>query len=311
MQSSQNGDTVKTATPIIVSARMRMILFLAVLVALATLLYREVCLQLMISVLHREGSSHGVFVPFISGYFLWLKRERIKTAKLDSAILPGITMAVAGLFIFFLERGSSEITLPALSFLLVTAGLVVGLFGKVVFREVRFPLLFLVTMIPLPESLYTQIADWMKAISTAGSVWLVSLIGVPIYREVYNIFLPETTLHVSPSCSGIRYFLSFAVFGLAYAFLFKKSLKSRVIVLLATIPISIIAGVLRLSTIFLAAHYISPVMAQRQPHILLSWGVFVVVLAGAVLTDRLITSQKAKGEEQRAKSVRSEAEGTR
>ena len=134
----------------------------------------------------------------------------------------------------------------------------------------------------------------MKSTNTAGSVWLVKTIGVPIYREAFNVFLPETTLHVAPSCSGIRYLLSYSVFGLAYAYLIKENTLSRILIVFAAIPISVIGGVIRLSTIFLAAHYISPAMAEHDPHVLLSWGVFAVVLAGAVGLDRFL-SQKING----------------
>lgn len=288
---NQTSETLRAGISLRINGKIRVLILVIVLMALAFVVYKGVLRDLALSVLHREGSSHGVFVPFISGFFLWLEWKKVKSAKLGFAAVPSIILVTAGLLFFFLAKGSAEIAIPALSFLLVAAGLLLGLFGKEVFRQVIFPLLFLVTMIPLPATLYGQIADWMKAISTAGAVGVVKLVGVPIHREVYNICLPDTTLRVSPSCSGIRYLLSFFVFGLAYAFLFKKSIKSRLVIVLATIPISIIGGVLRLSTIFLAAHYISPSMAQHQPHILLSWSVFVIVLFASVGIDRLITKR--------------------
>ncbi len=48
---------------------------------------------------------------------------------------------------------------------------------------------------------------------------------VPFIREGYNIHLPNVDLYVAKSCSGIRYLISYFVFGLAYAFIYKKSIN--------------------------------------------------------------------------------------
>lgn len=269
----------------------RIFILVAALFLFGVLLYRETLHSLLLHVLHREGSSHGVFVPFISAFFIWTRRKHIKSAQIAFAPTWGTCLAAAGLLLFILIDLTAGVALPAISFFLVLAGLVLGLFGREVFRQVGFALFFLITMVPIPEGIYNQIAEWMKAANTAGSVWLVKTLGVPVYREVFTICLPETTLKVAPSCSGIRYLLSYFVFGLAYAFLMKETLMSRLLVVAATIPIAFLGGILRLSTIFLAAHYISPTMAEHDPHVMLSWGVFAAVLFGAIALDRLISGK--------------------
>lgn len=281
--------------------KIRVFILLVVLIGLGFSVYRVSLYSLALSVLHREGSSHGVFVPFISGFFLWLKWKSVKHSVPRLALVPGTLMVAAGLLMFYQNSTSTEVALPALSFFLVTAGLVIGLFGKQLFKEAAFPLFFLVTMIPLPEPLYARIAEWMKAINTAGSVWVLQLLHFPLYREGYTISLPNMNLLVANSCSGIRYLLSYFVFGLAYAFLFKKTMRSRIVVILATIPISIMSGVLRLSAIFLSVYFIGPFMAGHRPHILVSWSVFLGVLAGAIWVDRYISRTWGKG--RRAKSI--------
>ncbi len=267
----------------------RILILFTVMVLFAVTLFRETLYELFFHVLHREGSSHGVFVPFISLFFVWTRWKPLKATRVTFAPLPGAIISVSGILIGYLTTNGEGIALPALSFFVVLGGMVLWLFGKAVFRHVGFAIFFLITMVPVPEGLYNQIAEWMKAANTTGSVWLVKTLGVPIYREVFNIYLPETTLLVAPSCSGIRYLVSYFVFGLAYGYLMKETFPGRLLVVAATIPIAVIAGILRLSTIFLAAYYISPRMAEHDPHVLLSWGVFGAVLFGAVVFDRLIS----------------------
>jgi exosortase/archaeosortase family protein len=97
-------------------------------------------------------------------------------------------------------------------------------------------------------------------------------------------------LYVAHSCSGIRYLLSYFVFGIAlYAFRYKHSSKARLLVVVATVPLAVTGGVLRLWIIFTSAYYIGPVMAEHRPHVLSSWSVFTVLLVAAIGVDRLLS----------------------
>jgi exosortase len=278
--------TLEAAEPLTMTGKMRVFILLTMLAGLGVFVYGTALSGLFFSVLHRQDASHGLCVPFISAYLVWLRFEQIKRVKPDFAPVPGIVIMGVGLLLLLFPGEETEVFLPALSFLLVAAGLVVGLFGKDAFKELRFPLFFLVAMIPLPKPLYAQLTEGMRMATTWLSVWVLQLFHFPIYREGYNVYLPNMNLFIANSCSGIRYLIPYFVFGLAYAFVCKKTLKSRGLVVLATIPISIIGGGLRQSLIFLSAHYIGPFMAEHRPHVIISWFVFVTVLVGAMALDR-------------------------
>ena len=286
---NQTVEVIKAGRTFYLSWKGRLVILAVVLVGLGFFLYQDALRGLISSVLHREGSSHGLFVPFISGYFLWLKREKIRRVKIDFSLLSGAIMIVVALLLLYFSRNSTEITLPALSFVLVASGLVLALFGMQLFKEVAFPLLFLATMIPLPETIYYQIGEFMRRSVTTGSVWLTQLLQVPIYREGYTIQLPTTKIFIAMGCSGIRYLLSYFVFSLPYAYLCKNSFRGRILVVLASFPIAVVAGVLRLTSIYLAVYFISPFMAQSRPHIVLSWFVFLAVLLVAITLDQSLS----------------------
>jgi exosortase len=271
--------------------KMRFFILLGLLAGLGGLVYASTLSDLFFSVIQREDSSHGICVPFIAGYLIWLKLAKIKETKAEFAPALGMMLAAPGMLLFFLAGESQDVFLPSFSFLLVAGGLIIGLFGKDVFKELCFPFFFLAAMIPLPTPLYAQLTEWMRISTTWGSVSVLQLFHFPIYRDGYNISLPNMNLFVANSCSGIRYLIPYFVFGLAYAFVCKNTMRSRVLVVLATIPMSILGGVLRQSIIFLSAYYISPVMAEHRPHVMISWSVFVVVLTGAMGLDRKISKK--------------------
>lgn len=268
-----------------ISTKVR-IAILAVLIILAgLLLYRSALVDLIMSVLNREGSSHGLFIPFISGYFIWLKAASLKTTELQFDPL-GIPLLIIGASLSFVNIGGFQV--QSLCFIIFVAGSVWALLGRQFLKETLFPLFFLITMIPLPEDFYIDLANLTRDITYAGSSWFISFLGITFFQEGYLIHLPNAVLKVALGCSGVRYLISFFVFGMAYAYLTRKTILGRLGVVASIFPISIIAGVCRLTAIFLATYYISPRMAERGPHILISWSVFFTILILSIALDQFI-----------------------
>ena len=147
-------------------------------------------------------------------------------------------------------------------------------------------------MIPLPEAVYSQMAEWMSNVTTWGAVTLLKSIGIPLHRDGYNIFLPGIHLVIDHSCSGIRVLLSYFAFGLAYAIRYKQSNRARLLVLAVALPLSLIHNIIRLCIIFISVQYFGPVLAKSHPHVLLSWSVFTVLLVAAIGVDRYVSRAK-------------------
>ncbi|MGW8160338.1 MAG: exosortase/archaeosortase family protein [Desulfoprunum sp.] len=279
-----------TKNNIISDSRGRFLLLCLILFCLGITLYRPALLDLSLAVLHREGSSHGVFVPFLSAYLLWRNFDKIKNLPSQRNWPAGVVVILLGGVLFFLSKYTEDpVGLAVLSFLIISGGLTLSLFGSALFKETAFPLFFLASMIPLPPTIYSALSEQIRLSSTWGSVLLTKSLGVPIYRENFNIYLSGANLFVAESCSGIRYLLSYFVFSLVYAALFKQSLAGRLTVILGSIPLAIAAGMIRLAAIFLAVHYISPAMGGQRPHIFISWTVFAVLLLGIMALDQYLS----------------------
>jgi exosortase len=131
----------------------------------------------------------------------------------------------------------------------------------------------------------------MRQVATGGAVTLLKPFGFPFHRDGFDIYLHNMHLYVAHSCSGIRYLLSYFVFGIAYAFRYKHSRKARLLVVAAAVPLALTGAVVRLWIMFLTAHYIGPVMVENRPHVLLSWSVFAVFLVAAIAADRLLSKK--------------------
>ncbi len=272
-----------------------LLLFILILTGVGSTLYSSAFLSLFSAVIHREGSSHGIFVPFLSGYLLWFKFDTIKSLKKKNNWKgAGCFFIIAGILFFLSIHTSYYLVFSILSFLCIAGGLLLAFFGTDMLKETFFPLMFLATMIPIPPEIYSQLSDWMKTVTTWGSVSITKILGVPVYRDDYYIYIPNVNLFVANSCSGIRYLLSYFVFSLVYAVLFKTTALSRCIIVTFSIPMAVVAGIARLSCIFIAAHYIHPVMAEPRPHIIISWLVFAIILFGTIIADQYLVHRIRK-----------------
>jgi hypothetical protein len=65
-------------------------------------------------------------------------------------------------------------------------------------------------------------------------------------------------------------------------------MKSRVLLVLATVPLSLVAAFFRLLFVLLAVYYIGCFMAG-EPHVWISWAVFMIVLMFGIILDYYLT----------------------
>jgi exosortase len=149
-------------------------------------------------------------------------------------------------------------------------------------------------MTPINGKAYYEFADVMRGLTFQGALAIISLFDMTYFRSGWLLHLPNTTLEVAMGCSGIRYLVSYFVFGIAYAYLMKRTLAGRLITVAATIPISLFASIFRLTFIFFATYYISPKMAGYWPHVFISWSVFFALLLISMGLDQYVMRKGEK-----------------
>lgn len=268
--------------------RPRLIILVAVTVLGGIFVYGTSLSGVINAVFHRQGSSHGIFIPFISGYFIWMKRASFRKIEYQFNVF-GIPLLLIGLALPVLGIGGFQ--LQAISFFFFVGGMVLMLLGGRFFKEISFPLFFLITMVPIPQDSYISLANYVRDITFGGAALVTSLFGIPYLKEGCFMHLPDTVLRINIGCSGIRYLVSYFVFGLAYAYLTRKTTINRLIVVVLTLPISIIASICRLTAIFILAYAVSPRMASYWPHVIISWSVFFAVLILAIGLDQFFQAR--------------------
>ena len=279
LQNEKQINSISTIQP----PRIRLLLLFILLILAGIFVYGTALKDLFAAVMDRQGSSHGVFVPFLSVFFIWMKRDTLREKEPMYDVF-GLPLIVIGLIAPLLDIG--KFYLQSISFFVFAAGLVWLLLGKKIIKEVSFPLFFLITMVPLPQDFYIDLATLMRNITYGASTWVISVFGIPYFKTGYIIHIPNAALQVNLGCSGIRYLISYFVFALAYAYISRERITSRFLVIGSSIPISIMASILRLVFIISLAHIFGPHMAEYWPHVIISWSVFFGVLILSIGLDQ-------------------------
>ena len=233
-----------------------------------------------------DDVSHGFFVPLVAGYIAWTRREALLRIEWKPAWWGLALLVWAGLQAYLGMLGA-ELFLQRTAFLMSLLGLMLVLGGTALVRELLFPLLLLPFMIPMPAVIYNQITFPLQLFASAVAEISLEVLNVPVLRDGNILELASQKLSVAEACSGIRSLLSLSFLSLVYAYFFDRKIWMRWVLLIATIPIAIIANSARVTLTGVFSE-IDPTLAEGFFHEAEGWVIFVVALAMMVVVHLLI-----------------------
>jgi exosortase len=224
--------------------------------------------------------SHGYLVVPLSLVFLWMRRGDLAT----SAIRPNLWGGVILLFAASLRVAAGVYYLQPLdgwTLPISVAGAVLLLYGWRTLRWSLPSIAFLWFMAPIPYSAERWVSLPLQSLATKLSTATLVCLGQPAIAEGHVILLGEHTLLVEEACSGMRIFVG--IFALAFAFvLFSRwSWWQKCLVLLAALPVAIVANVMRIVATGILYQYVSSEAGHRFSHDIA--GFVMIPLAAAIL----------------------------
>jgi exosortase len=249
-----------------------------IVVLLVGWLYYSILSRLAAQWVSDPNFSHGFFVPLFSLLVLWQTRAQIASTPVKPS-WTGALILVSGLVVLVIGVLGAELFLSRSSLLLVICGLVVLLWGWKMFRAVLFPWAFLVLMIPVPAILFNQVTFPLQLLASKLARWSLPLLGVPVLRQGNVIELPAMALEVAEACSGIRSLLSLVTLAIMYGYFLTGSIRMRVALAVAAVPIAVAANSLRIVGTGLLVQYWDPEKAEGFFHAFSGWLIFVASLA--------------------------------
>jgi len=250
---------------------------------LIILLYLPTLIWLVRSWLHNPYYSHGFLIPLVSAIIAWSKRGELKETRLNNAGVVVLAFG-AGLYILGFVRDLRYVS--AISLIVVLFGLVLSLYGTRVARSMAFAIGFLIFMIPMP--FVGDVAFDLQRLSIHSSGWLLRVSGMPITVTGNLIILEDSTFSVGLPCSGLNTLIALMAFTALYAYLLAGSSSKRVLLFLCSVPVALLANILRIASIVVVAHFYDKDFAAGFYHDVSSLLFFLMALLCIALIGKIL-----------------------
>ncbi len=233
------------------------------------------------------GYSHGLLIPPLALYIAWMHREEVfaQPAVTDTR---GLWLTAAACLLYLTGRLGAEFFLMRISMVVLLAGLIWTFWGLRRVKKLAFPLVLLLTMVPLPAILYNRMAAPLQLFASGVATSVLQALSVPVYQDGNIIHLSNTSLGVAEACSGLRSISSLSVLALVIGYLLNPRLGARIALFLLAIPTAIAVNVLRIVGTALVAEQ-DPHLAQGFYHSFSGWLVFLVGFGGLYIQGMVIT----------------------
>ncbi len=220
-----------------------------------------------------ETYAHGFVVPIISLWLIWRQRQVLRGFTPKPGLLAWPLMAgCAALWLLGDLVAMNAVTQFALVAMIVLT--VPAVLGWQVARALMFPLGFLFFAVPIGDFMLPQLMEW----TADFTVLALRASGIPVFREGQSFVIPSGNWSVVEACSGIRYLIASVTVGCLFAYLSYQSMRRRLLFVLVSILVPIVANWLRAYMIVMLGHYSGNTIATGVDHIIYGWLFFGLVI---------------------------------
>lgn len=252
-----------------------------------------------------ENYSHGLLVPFVIGFIIWLEFEDLRKIALTPRFWLGGAIVLLALLMLLGGTLGAELFTQRISFVLILAGIVVYFLGAHFLRFLVVPFVLLLLSIPIPQIIFNKIAFPLQIYASQIAVWGIRLFEIPTVRKgnVFEILPRGATqviaLEVVEACSGIRSLMTLMTLALILAYFTREKkqfagnnwfdfLKNTdawraVILMLSAIPIAVLTNAARVTATGVLTYYYGKQATEGKLHDALGWLVYIVALALLIL----------------------------
>ena len=242
-----------------------------------------------------EAGAHGPIVLVTGLWLLWRKAADWKALAEPGSGWLVYPVLIAALPIYAFGRAYDYISLEAGGLYIVALTLLYAKFGRRAVLRNWFPLMYLAFLIPPPGWLMDGITGPLKVfvsyVTTAG----LQLAGIPVYREGVTLMVAQYQLLVEDACSGMNSLTGLVAISLFYIYLLRNaSWRYSLLLVILTVPIAIVANIIRVATLVLLTYFWGDAVAQGFLHTAAGLLLFTSALILVFLVDHLLTYVRSR-----------------
>ncbi|MEK6790382.1 MAG: exosortase W [Deltaproteobacteria bacterium] len=220
--------------------------------------------------------SHGFLVPLISAYLVYVRRDSLKGTGASPSYLSGLGIFLSGIAMLIAGNAAGVMVVQELSIVVTLAGAIVVVFGLNFLRILWLPVAYLLFMLRFWELITVHLHYPFQNFSASLGAKILSLVGIPAYRDGIFIELPNITLEVAEVCSGVNYLISVLAIGIPLAYLTLKSVPKRMLLVFGGLIIAGLANAVRVALIGVLVRNNVPATLHGPGHVLQAMFVAVI-----------------------------------
>jgi exosortase A len=217
--------------------------------------------------------NHCFLVLPLAGFLLWERRAVISAISPHPVLWPLLMMPALSAIWFLaavldIQEGRQLVVVAMFQVVLLVA------LGPHLFRRLLAPLLFLFFLVPSGAFLVPSLQTITAKIAVAG----LQFLHIPVFSDGYMIEIPEGPFEIAEACAGLRFLIASSVFGCFFAVVMYRSFLKRVLFIIMSLAVPIVANGLRALGIIVLAHLEGSAAAVEADHILYGWLFFTLVI---------------------------------
>ncbi len=241
------------------------------------LVYFPTLTELVLSWLAVPEFSHGLLIPWVIAYILWENRADFRSDVWHPSRWAVLLCVVSQVLLVVATLADLDrVKFHALWLTIVSLVWATG--GTELLRRLAFPLLLLLTAIPLPYLLNKLLTLQLQQLSSDLGVQLIRLFGMPVFQDGNIIQMGKVQLLVAEACSGLRYLLPLFSISLILAYFFRGPLWIKLSMVMLAAPLTVIMNSIRIAVTGVLIDLYGDSAAQGFLHAFEGWVVFLAAL---------------------------------
>ncbi len=261
--------------------------------ALISLVFRDSLPVLLKIWITSPEYNYGPIVPFLATIMIW--RDLNVRPVPERGGWWGVLIAAIGLMAGILAFRTQMDFIGHLGLLLAICGTIISVIGEAAALRAWPGIMFLFFALPMAQVVQFDLTWALQLVASRGSVGLIQLFGIPVFREGNVIDFGQFQLQVAEACSGLRYLFPLACFSFLCAYFFRASRLVRFVVFLSALPITVLMNIVRIVMTGFFVNAFGIGAAQGFFHEFEGWAVFVVSTAVLFLGMKLLCLVDRRG----------------
>lgn len=218
--------------------------------------------------------NHCLLIPPIIGWLVWQRWPELMQST-PRGWWPGLLLVAFGAFGWLVGDAAGVALARHLGLILMLQGSVIAILGPEVSRGLAFPLGYMLFLVPAGEGLVPP----LQTLTARMCMALLDLVGVPAHIEGVFITIPNGWFEVAEACSGVKFLIAMAAFGVLAAHICFKSWPRRILFVAAALILPVLANGIRAWGTIYVAHLTDARFAAGFDHVFYGWIFFGVVIA--------------------------------